>query len=65
MAMLIALQLRHDARVTLDALNSSSETENVFKDVFLQDHRALAARFDIVLRCGSTLWKGLSRAYFD
>jgi U3 small nucleolar RNA-associated protein 22 len=44
------LQLRYDAQMTIDALNCTLGTEDVFKDVFLKDHRSLATRFDVVIR---------------
>ncbi|KAL5521182.1 hypothetical protein ACEPAG_9105 [Sanghuangporus baumii] len=44
--------LRRDAKVTLDALNSSSIGASVdpFDEVFLRDRRQLLTRFDVVLR---------------
>ncbi|RDX41283.1 Nrap protein [Lentinus brumalis] len=42
--------LRHDAQATLDALDHSSLSEDPFQTVFLQDHRDVFGRFDVVLR---------------
>ncbi|KAI0030094.1 Nrap protein [Vararia minispora EC-137] len=42
--------LRHDARVTLDILNSTDLTNDPFHEIFLKDHRSLATRFDAVIR---------------
>ncbi|KAF7308582.1 Mannose-6-phosphate isomerase [Mycena chlorophos] len=41
--------LQHDARQTLEALDSASKADP-FSGVFLKDQRDLASRFDIVLR---------------
>ncbi|RPD65156.1 Nrap protein [Lentinus tigrinus ALCF2SS1-7] len=42
--------LRHDAQATLQALDHSSLSEDPFQTVFLQDHRDIFGRFDVVLR---------------
>ncbi|EIN13041.1 Nrap protein [Punctularia strigosozonata HHB-11173 SS5] len=42
--------LRHDAKITLDRIDSSSATDDPFPDVFLHDHRSLQTRFDTVIR---------------
>ncbi|CAL1710724.1 unnamed protein product [Somion occarium] len=42
--------LKHDAALTLEALNENSISEDPFSEVFLKDHRDLQSRFDVVIR---------------
>ncbi|TBU24395.1 Nrap protein [Dichomitus squalens] len=42
--------LRYDAQATLETLDRSGISEDPFHTVFLQDHRDMFSRFDIVLR---------------
>jgi hypothetical protein len=44
------MKLRYDAQIALEMLNSSSGTDDIFVKMFLEDHRTLASRFDIILR---------------
>jgi U3 small nucleolar RNA-associated protein 22 len=46
----LSTQLRHDAKVTLEALDYSSIQNDPFPDVFLKDQRDLPARFDVFVR---------------
>jgi hypothetical protein len=43
------IQLRQDAKITLDLLNTNSESEDSFSEAFLQEKRYLSTRFDIVI----------------
>lgn len=46
-------QLRHDAQITLEALDHSSISEDPFQYVFLHDHRDVFGRYDVVIRYAS------------
>ncbi|KAJ7220018.1 Nrap protein [Mycena pura] len=49
--------LQHDARKTLEMLNSTPTGSDLFAEVFLKDQRDLPSRFDIVMRVDITLAK--------
>jgi U3 small nucleolar RNA-associated protein 22 len=42
-------KLKHDARVTLEALDGYTLDGDPFTEAFLTDHRDLASRFDLLL----------------
>ncbi|KAI1798486.1 Nrap protein [Ganoderma leucocontextum] len=42
--------LRHDAQATLEVLNRLGSSEDPFRTVFLQDHRDVFSRFDVVIQ---------------
>lgn len=46
----IPLQLRYDAQSTLELLDHTSISEDTFAPLFLQEHRDVFARFDVVAR---------------